>query len=160
MAVVLKATAPIYFKKESVIMTWMVKRVPLDFDYPVRKIWYGYLIQPGFCKSADKVDFCTECKNFARLKKIPLDESGCPAYDSYLKKQMQFFEPPEGPGYQLWEDITEGSPVSPIFESMDGLVKWCAENEPIFANVKVTAEEWRQYLESGQTGFVLRRILD
>ena len=106
------------------------------------------------------MDFCTEGKNFARLKKIPLDESGCPAYDSYLKKQMQFFEPPEGPGYQLWEDITEGSPVSPIFESMDGLVKWCAENEPIFANVKVTDEVWKRYLESGQTGFVLRRILD
>ena len=73
---------------------------------------------------------------------------------------MQFFEPPEGPGYQLWEDITEGSPVSPIFESMDGLGKWCAENEPIFANVKVTDEVWKRYLESGQTGFVLRRILD
>ena len=69
MAVVVKAAAPIYFKKESVIMTWMVKRVPLDFDYPVRKIWYGYLIQPRFCKSTDKVNFCTECKNFSRLKK-------------------------------------------------------------------------------------------
>lgn len=140
-------------------MTWMVKRVPLDFDYPIRKIWYGYLIQPRFCKSTDKVNFCTECKNFARLKEIPLDESGCLAYDNWFQKQMQFFEPPEGPGYQLWEDITEGSPVSPIFESMDGLVKWCEENEPIFANVKVTAEEWKRYLKSGQTGIVLRRIL-
>ena len=42
---------------------------------------------------------------------------------------MELFEPPEGPGYQLWENITEGGPISPDFESMDALVKWCEENE-------------------------------
>lgn len=42
---------------------------------------------------------------------------------------MELFEPPEGPGYQLWENITEGGPISPVFESMDALVKWCEENE-------------------------------
>lgn len=141
-------------------MTWMLKRVPLDFDYPTRKIWYGYLVIPRFCQSTTRVDFCEECKNFARLKKIPLTDSGCPIYEKLFQRQMQFFEPPEGPGYQLWEDITEGAPVSPVFESMDALVKWCAENEPIFANRKATAEEWRRYLESGQTGFVLQRIRD
>ncbi len=140
-------------------MSRMLKRVPLDFDYPLHQRWYGYLIQPEFCKSTPQLNLCEECKNFARLKKLPLNESGCPAYDNWFQKQMQFFEPQEGPGYQLWENITEGSPVSPIFESMDGLVKWCEENEPIFVNVKVTAEEWKRYLESGQTGIVLRRIL-
>lgn len=31
-------------------------------------------------------------------------------------------EPPEGPGYQVWETVSEGSPVSPVFATPEGLV--------------------------------------
>jgi len=33
-------------------------------------------------------------------------------------------EPPKGPGYQVWETVSEGSPVSPVFENKDDLVFW------------------------------------
>jgi hypothetical protein len=33
-------------------------------------------------------------------------------------------EPPEGEGWQMWETVSEGSPVSPVFETPDGLVDW------------------------------------
>ncbi len=48
-----------------------LKRVPLDFDWPTKKVW-----------------------------------------DGYLQKRKK--EPPKGKGFQLWENVTEGSPVKRI----------------------------------------------
>lgn len=33
-------------------------------------------------------------------------------------------EPPAGEGYQLWETVTEGSPISPVFNSPEELADW------------------------------------
>lgn len=33
-------------------------------------------------------------------------------------------EPPEGEGYQLWETVTEGSPISPVFETPEELARY------------------------------------
>ena len=32
-------------------------------------------------------------------------------------------EPPEGPGWQLWETVTEGSPISPVFGDREGFIR-------------------------------------
>lgn len=50
-------------------MPRMLKRVPLDFDYPLNKVWYGYLIRPVSC-SSDESDHCEECRKFAEIKGI------------------------------------------------------------------------------------------
>jgi hypothetical protein len=36
--------------------------------------------------------------------------------------------PPRGKGWQLWETVSEGSPVSPVFETPEALAEWCADN--------------------------------
>lgn len=33
-------------------------------------------------------------------------------------------EPPEGPGWQVWETVSDGSPVSPVFATDEELVNW------------------------------------
>jgi hypothetical protein len=33
-------------------------------------------------------------------------------------------EPPTGEGWQLWETVSEGSPISPVFDSAEGLAHW------------------------------------
>lgn len=33
-------------------------------------------------------------------------------------------EPPEGDGWQLWETVSEGSPISPVFPDAEGLIAW------------------------------------
>jgi hypothetical protein len=33
-------------------------------------------------------------------------------------------EPPAGPGWQVWETVSEGSPVSPVFPERGALVEW------------------------------------
>lgn len=32
--------------------------------------------------------------------------------------------PPEGPGYQIWETVSEGSPITPVFATPEELARW------------------------------------
>ena len=59
-----------------------IKRVPMDFDWPIGEVWPGFM--------------CRSC----------------------------MIGPPEGDGYQLWENITEGSPVSSVFATPEELADW------------------------------------
>jgi hypothetical protein len=36
-------------------------------------------------------------------------------------------EPPAGDGWQLWETVSEGSPISPVFADAEGLVAWMSD---------------------------------
>lgn len=58
-------------------------------------------------------------------------------------------EPPTGDGFQLWETTSEGSPVSPVFTSLEELCAWCADNATTFGSEKATKEEWLQMLGDG-----------
>jgi hypothetical protein len=37
-------------------------------------------------------------------------------------------EPPTGDGFQMWESVSEGSPISPVFEAPGALATWLAEH--------------------------------
>jgi hypothetical protein len=54
--------------------------------------------------------------------------------------------PPVGDGYQLWETTTEGSPQSPVFTTLKELAIWCEINATIFADIKVSADDWERML--------------
>lgn len=65
------------------------------------------------------------------------DCDGCAACESV--------DPPEGEGWQLWETTSEGSPISPVFISGDGLVAWMSTNPCGFAGRPIsieTAQSW------------------
>lgn len=63
-----------------------------------------------------------------------------------LHEEWQLFEPPKGNGFQLWETTSEGSPISPVFSTIESLCDWCAENASTFAHFKVSAQEWMKML--------------
>lgn len=80
------------------------------------------------------------------LKRVPMDFA-CPIgeiWESYLKKPC--IAPPTGDGFQLWENTSEGSPISPVFKTLDELCEWAAENETVFASIKASKEEWMAQL--------------
>jgi hypothetical protein len=124
-----------------------VKRVPLDFDYPLKKVWYGYQIT--FCHE-EYEEGCERCREFARIMGIPMIEYACapgepcPEWKKYFK-----VDPPEGEGWQLWETTTEGSPVSPVFKTPEELAEWCEENATVFADIKATKKEWLEVIQGG-----------
>lgn len=123
-----------------------LRRVPLDFDYPIRKVWYGYYLRPSFCHDEYSAG-CEGCKEFARIKGIEIQDYGCPNFDKFFNVELDI-KPPEGEGYQLWETTSEGSPSSPVFKTLDELCEWCEENATTFAHFKATKEEWKSMLGS------------
>lgn len=42
--------------------------------------------------------------------------------------EWQPSEPPTGEGFQMWESVSEGSPISPTFETPSALAAWLAEH--------------------------------
>ncbi len=59
-----------------------------------------------------------------------------------LYDEWQRTDPPSGPGYQLWETTSGGSPKSPVFASAEELADWCAENATVFADEQTSRENW------------------
>ena len=59
-------------------------------------------------------------------------------------------EPPEGTGYQLWETVSEGSPVSPVFETKEKLCKWLSST-PRDNDITnhFSYEDWLKIIEDG-----------
>lgn len=89
---------------------------------------------------------CSFCQGAARIFQSPEIEA--------LYRGWEPFEPPAGEGYQLWENVTEGSPQSPVFETLDELCAWCAGNADTFAGHTATAAEWKHMLERGLVAHV------
>lgn len=64
-----------------------------------------------------------------------------------LSYNWERVDPPVGEGYQMWENTSEGSPQSPVFETLDELCEWCSENASIFGTSQfVSKEEWMKCL--------------
>lgn len=57
-------------------------------------------------------------------------------------------KPPKGEGYQLWENCSEGSPVSPVFVTLDELCVWCETGATTFGSSTATAEQWRTMFDA------------
>ena len=55
-----------------------------------------------------------------------------------------------GSGFRLWETCTsrKGSPISPIFSTIEELCDWAADNATINAYTKISASEWMTAITS------------
>lgn len=112
-------------------------------------------LQPGFgghdCINAGQVvqarceregvdDTCPTCKGHASLEKYPGQRAEAEAWE--------WTEPPTGDGWQLWETVTEGSPVSPVFATANELAHWMTLPERGYRRLatdvakKFVAEGW------------------
>lgn len=60
------------------------------------------------------------------------------------------FDPPHGEGFQLWETTSEGSPKSPVFDTLQKLCEWLDDNKiSKFGKHTATREEWYKMLSDG-----------
>lgn len=136
-----------------------LKRVPLDFDYPIGKVWYGYAPDlEDFKNNKELVKKVPELKTYTNgicedcdkcFNNCNEDADYCIWYNEDLQK-LWFKEVPKGEGYQLWETTSEGSPKSPVFKTLEELCEWCEDNATTFADFKATKEEWLRMLSSNK----------
>lgn len=72
------------------------------------------------------------------------DGRGTHPDDQEMLDAWERTDPPEGEGYQLWEMVSEGSPVTPVFEAVEGLAGYLAENPPgaVYEGEGLTADDW------------------
>lgn len=58
-------------------------------------------------------------------------------------------EPPTGEGWQLWETVSEGSPISPVFETAEELAQWMTENRCTVNGPMSSYEAALRFVQSG-----------
>jgi len=73
------------------------------------------------------------------IKRVPLDfdhDGIWPGYQRHCDDdecdgcdECRDEEPPTGIGWQCWETVSEGSPISPVFFDRSSLVDWLVEHE-------------------------------
>lgn len=149
---------------------WGFTRVPRNAEQKANchengwtKEWNGYTPTADEVNSWSIVSFGHDLSNSwicikARCARegLDLECSACsgkgdlwPPGAEELAEQWEETPPPEGPGYQLWETTSEGSPISPVFETLDELCSYAAEHCSTFGSFKVTALQWREMLDDG-----------
>lgn len=84
----------------------------------------------------EKWGWCSTCKGEG------MDPEVKEEYDNWEK-----YEPPEGEGYQCWETTSDGSPISPVFETLDKLCEYLSNNTSGVTK-KFTEEDWKRTLRS------------
>jgi len=88
--------------------------------------------------------YCIICKGNGEIKN--------PNHQIYLNyKKWKEYEPPKGKGYQCWETVSEGSPISPVFKTISGLCQWMADN-PKGVTKEFTEEDWMKTLKGDSIG--------
>ena len=81
----------------------------------------AWLCVKAACKRAGQDDTCRECHGRGHIWDSPEQKK---IYDEW-----QPTDPPAGDGWQLWETVSDGSPVSPVFATAEELAGWLgAEN--------------------------------
>lgn len=82
---------------------------------------------------------CPTCQGHSGLEKYEGQRAEAEAWEST--------EPPEGEGWQLWETVSEGSPISPVCATADELAGWMSD--PARGDRWVPAETARKFIEEG-----------
>jgi hypothetical protein len=97
-----------------------------------------YVVVKARCEKEGEAHICDVCSGEGYLWASEEDRVN---YEEWKKE-----EPPTGEGFQLWEDTSEGSPISPVFKTLEELCAYCSKNCSTFGKVMTTKEEWMRML--------------
>lgn len=73
------------------------------------------------CKKLGVPSTCRACEGGGEIWQSPEIEK--------LAEDWEPFDPPQGEGWQLWETVSEGSPITPVFATSSGLVDYMVNGD-------------------------------
>ena len=111
-----------------------IRRVPQNWDHPKNE--YGNY-KPMYDEHFDDA-FNKWLEDFDRIRRGEFNQYEKDCYknladwlEDYKPPQREYYRPwknIEATWYQLWETVSEGTPVSPPFETKEDFIKYLAEN--------------------------------
>lgn len=98
-----------------------------------------WIVCKAECERQGKPHTCSHCKGEASV------------WDSKANKtranRWRRKEPPRGVGYQIWETVSEGSPISPVFKTPEALADWmAAPGNGWRSDQGTTREQWLRFI--------------
>jgi hypothetical protein len=84
------------------------------------------------CEREGIDDTCPTCKGHGSIEKYEGQRAEAEAWEPT--------DPPQGDGWQLWETVSEGSPISPVFAAPEELAHWMASPAYTWGAVKSDAD--------------------
>jgi hypothetical protein len=73
------------------------------------------------CKRDSQPELCATCEGHGSVERYPGQRADAEAWEPT--------DPPTGEGWQLWETVSEGSPMTPVFPTADALIDHMVEHE-------------------------------
>lgn len=103
-----------------------------------------YIVYRALLKAAGMEDLvvCKTCNGEGTLE----------AYEGQREEAAKWgeTEPPAGEGWQVWETVSEGSPISPVFADREGLIRWLMSKAYNWgASRPLTREQAENFTASG-----------
>jgi len=128
-----------------------VRRVPPNWNHPIVNGQFQPMFDDSYTEASAK--WITEFLKWHVAKEYPpyadAEDTAMPYWDwSGPPPDKEYYRPwsdAEATWYQLWENVSEGTPVSPPFERLDDLVEYLAIN----------GDQWDQ--ERGRGGWGIER---
>lgn len=100
----------------------------------------AHVVIEARCERDGQPSVCGTCEGHGSIERYPGQRAEAEAWE--------WTDPPTGDGWQLWETVTEGSPVSPVFPNAEGLAQWMTTEAAGLARCS-TIESARQFVGVG-----------
>ena len=132
-----------------------VRKVPRCWEHP-RTLEGAFIPLHGRSYAKEAADWDAECLKWCEgwrpdyydtktCKVYPNTPEGYAAWDGERPVESEYM-PDFGDSadmFVMYENVTEGTPISPAFETLEGLAHWLADNEAsAFADRTATYEQW------------------
>jgi hypothetical protein len=142
---------------------WVHPKYPADYHLPNRRGRYVPLLQSSFAEAEKEwsegyalwqqglvLDWDDD-----EPKPISAELRGCRFTDYYGERPspddfMPAWSPDEASSLMMYEETSEGTPISPAFETPEALARWLADNNAsAFADATATYDQWLPICKGG-----------
>ncbi len=122
-------------------MSREVRRAHKKFKFQLGETWWGYLLAALYCQSCtEEDDDCATCEGEHSVQ--PIVEPPTLSHDHVFTYGEEEY------GWQMWQTVSEGGPISIVCDSPEELAHWLEDNNASsFGYDTSTYEQWLKMIK-------------